>query len=63
MANNQGDDLLQEIKNENRKLAEFISEIDEKIKKTDAKLAKAILGDDLKTIEIYKNILHNKKSE
>lgn len=53
------DDLLQEIKKENMRLDEFISQINVKIKKTDSKLAKAIIGSDIKTIRLYKNILQS----
>lgn len=62
MANNQNDDLLQEIKNENKRLDNFINDIEAKIKKTDRKLAKAIINSDIKTIKQYKDILQNKKS-
>lgn len=53
--------LLQEIKKENTRLDRFINDINIKIRGTDKRLAKAIIGSDIKTIKLYKDILQNKK--
>lgn len=56
---NKQNDLLQEINKENIRLDEFIGQINSKIKKTDSKLARAIMDNDIKTIMLYKNILQS----
>lgn len=56
---NKQNNLLQEIKEENVRLDKFISMINLKIKETDGKLAKAIIGSDIKTMKLYKSILQN----
>jgi signal transduction protein with GAF and PtsI domain len=58
---NSKDDLLSEIEADNKRLTEFINDINSKIKKTDEKLAKTIVRDDLNIIELYKKNLNKKK--
>lgn len=52
-----GQKILDELREENSKITKFITDIKMKMAQTDKKLAKAILKNDISTMELYKDII------